>query len=97
VLEAKVGPAPQLLVSGHSHVPFAERVEGTLVINCGSVGRPADCDPRGSFALAEVGRGGDAHVEILRFTYPVDEVVEALARFDVPGVDGNEYLEGVKS
>jgi putative phosphoesterase len=96
LLEGRDGPRPQLLVGGHSHVPFASRLSGTLVINCGSVGRPADCDPRGSFALADIDPGGEANAEIVRFDYPVEETVRTLERLGVPGIDPEEYRQGVK-
>jgi len=95
VLSGYAGPPPDVLVSGHSHVPFVNRVRDTLVINCGSVGRPADLDPRGSLALAEVGEGV-ARAEIVRFDYPVEELVAALASRSVPGVEPAEYRQGVK-
>jgi putative phosphoesterase len=41
------GPPPRVLVAAHSHIPFVSEVGGTLVINCGSVGKPVDGDPRG--------------------------------------------------
>jgi putative phosphoesterase len=95
ILHDRDGPRPRLLVSGHSHVPFASHVNGTLVINCGSIGRPADCDPRGSFALVEIG-DDSVEGEIVRFDYPVEEVVRALERLDVPGVEAEEFRQGVK-
>src|SRR5690606_41509291 len=89
------GAPPDVLVSGHSLVPFVNRVRDTLVINCGGVGRPGDLDPRGSLALAEVGEGV-AREEIVRFDYPVEELVAALASRSVPGVEPAEYRQGVK-
>lgn len=91
------GKRPSLLVSGHTHVPFAREVDGVTVVNCGSVGRPADGDPRGSLALVEVDAAGAVGAEIVRFAYPVEEVVEALRARGVPGVDPEGYRRGVKS
>lgn len=91
------GPAPSLLVCGHSHIPFTKPVNGTIVVNCGSVGRPADGDARGSLALAEIEEGRPPRVEIVRFTYPVDDVVEAIREREVPGIDPEDYVRGIKS
>lgn len=91
------GERPALLVCGHSHVPFAREVDGVTVVNCGSVGRPADGDPSGSLALVEVGAGGGIRAEIVRFPYPVEAVVEAIGARGVPGIDPEEYRRGVKS
>ncbi len=89
-------PSVQVLVCGHSHVPFARRVGGVLVINCGSVGRPADGDPRGSYALVERRQGRAPTARIVRFAYPVAEVVRDIAGRGVPGVDPAEYERGLK-
>ncbi|MEX2583307.1 MAG: metallophosphoesterase family protein [Gemmatimonadota bacterium] len=97
MLESHDGPEPRLLVSGHSHIPFAHQVEGTMVVNCGSVGWPADGDPRGAFAMADADGGGGLHVEIVRFTYPVDEAIAAIERLGVPGIDGEDYRQGLKN
>lgn len=87
---------PSLLVSGHSHVPFVRDVDGVVVVNCGSVGRPADGDRRGSLALVEVDSGNGMRAEIVRFPFSVDSVTEAIAARGVPGVDPEEYRRGVK-
>lgn len=96
-LEPLNGARPAVLVCGHTHVPFAREIEGTLVINCGSVGRPADGDPRGSFALVDFQPQGRIHCRIIRFAYPVERVVEELRARNVPGPTPKEYERGVKS
>jgi predicted phosphodiesterase len=99
-LEAKLrgyeGPPPTLLVAGHSHVPFARSVNGTLVMNCGSVGLPADGDPRGSLLVADISAEGPTDVELVRFHYPVEEVEAAIEEREVPGVDPSQYGRGIK-
>lgn len=87
---------PGVLVCGHTHVPFAREIEGTLVVNCGSVGRPADGDPRGSFALLDFGDSGSIRCQIIRFAYPVEQVTEALRTRNVPGPSAKEYERGIK-
>src|SRR5439155_1557844 len=39
------------LVFGHTHKPWVREYGGVLFINCGSVGKPKDGDPRGLFAI----------------------------------------------
>lgn len=99
-LAAKLEPLeterPAVLVCGHTHIPFARDMAGTLVVNCGSVGRPADGDPRGSFALLHFGDGGGIRCQIIRFAYPVGEVVDALRARSVPGPSAREYEQGIK-
>ncbi len=64
---------PDILVCGHSHVPFARRISGVTVVNAGSVGRPVDGDPRGSYALVEIEAGRPPRGRIVRFSFPPGE------------------------
>ncbi len=78
------GERPDLLVCGHTHIPFARAVGAVRVVNCGSVGRPIDGDPRGSYALCDFGGGGRVQSRIVRFTYPVEALVADLESRGVP-------------
>ena len=96
-LRAKLGDErPGLLVCGHSHIPFARRVAGVHVVNCGSVGKPVDGDPRGSFALAELGPAGRVRCRIVRFAYPVHRVVCDLEERGAKGAEPEEFARAVK-
>ena len=70
---------PDVLVGGHTHVPFARAVDGMLVVNAGTVGRPLDGDPRASWALLDF-EGGRARARIRRVGYPVERTVRAMKR-----------------
>jgi putative phosphoesterase len=70
---------PDVLVGGHTHVPFVRTVDGMLVVNAGTVGRPFDGDPRASWALLEL-EEGRARARIRRVGYPVEETVRAMKR-----------------
>jgi len=72
-------PRPDLLVGGHTHVPFVRTMEGMLIVNAGTVGRPFDGDPRASWALLELEKGR-ARARIRRVRYPVAETVRAMKR-----------------
>ena len=87
---------PDALVCGHSHIPFSRAVSGMYVVNCGSVGRPVDGDPAGSFAVIELGESGKIGVRIVRFAYAVEELVKDLKRKEVPGAVADEYRLGIK-
>src|SRR5208282_3622560 len=55
---------------GHSHMQFNIQVEGTVVLNPGSVGLPRDGDPRAAYAIID-----DYRIELKRVTYPVEETI----------------------
>ena len=43
----------EVMVFGHTHKPWIHTYGDTLFVNCGSVGKPKDGDPRGGFAILE--------------------------------------------
>jgi putative phosphoesterase len=61
------------LLAGHTHQPYTLRVNGTQVVNPGSVGLSRDGDPRAAYAIID----GD-EVQLKRAEYPVEETVRAV-------------------
>src|ERR671910_204924 len=53
-----------VLVFGHTHRPWVHGYGGVLYVNCGSVGKPRDGDPRGGFAVLDAtDKGVAARIE----------------------------------
>ena len=97
-LRAKLGEAsPHVLVCGHSHVPFTKQVGGVRVVNCGSIGRPIDGDPRGSLAYCDFSRTGEVTCRIVRFAYPVQTVIADLQARGAKGIEPQAYHTGTKT
>ncbi len=48
----QIAPPPALFVTAHTHWPFIRQINGTLLLNVGSVGTPADGDRRASYGQA---------------------------------------------
>ena len=71
--EAADGIAAELLLVGHTHVPFQHELETLRVVNPGSLGQPKDGDPRACYAIIE-----DGVTRLERTAYPVEKTVEAL-------------------
>ena len=67
-LREQIDPAAEIFCAGHTHVPFARRLGGTLVVNVGSVGLPFDGDRRAGHARLTRGRGG-WRARIVRLAY----------------------------
>jgi putative phosphoesterase len=65
--------ADDALVFGHTHKPWVHDVGGVRFINCGSVGKPKDGDPRGAFAVLEA-TTSEVRVSIERVAYDADAV-----------------------
>jgi len=81
------------LLFAHTHHPFCERIDGVLLLNPGSVGRPVDGDPRASYALLSVTKKG-IEAELFRVPYDVDQCVAALRTAGLPEEFGNMFLSG---
>ena len=71
-----------VVVTGHRHKAFHRVVNRRHFIAAGSVGRPADGDPRTGFAVIEM--DGEVRVSFRRLAYDVDAAVEALKRRGAP-------------
>jgi putative phosphoesterase len=72
-----------VLVFGHTHKPWVREYGGVLFVNCGSVGKPKDSDPRAGFAVLEPARDG-INVEIVRVDYPADAVALQMREVGLP-------------
>ena len=77
-----------VLVFGHTHKPWVHEYGGVLFVNCGSVGKPKDGDPRAAFAILDA-RGGAVDVSIQRVEYDAEAVAREVAAAGLPG----EYAE----
>jgi diadenosine tetraphosphatase ApaH/serine/threonine PP2A family protein phosphatase len=53
-------------------------------VNCGSVGKPKDGDPRGAFALLELDDAGDVRARIERVGYDVETVAREVTAAGLP-------------
>ncbi len=71
-----------MLLFGHTHYPYAKTIHNTLFVNTGSVGKPKDGDPRGSYVILKTGRR--TNVEIRRVRYDVTAAADAIRETDLP-------------
>ena len=74
-----------MLVFGHTHKPWAHEYGGVLFVNCGSVGKPKDGDPRAAFAILELDDSGQVRVSIERVPYDAEAVAREVAAAGLPG------------
>lgn len=71
-----------VLLFGHTHFPYTKTINKTLFVNTGSVGKPKDGDPRGSYVILKTGRR--TNVEIRRVKYDVKAAADAIRETDLP-------------
>jgi len=82
-----------VLVFGHTHKPWVKECGGVLFVNCGSVGKPKDGDPRGSFALLET---VDSHVRVSieRVNYDAEAVSREMRAVGLPEELADKLMTG---
>ena len=73
----------KVLVFGHTHKPWVREHGGVLFVNCGSVGKPKDGDPRAAFAILEPA-GAEVVVTIERVAYDAEGVAREVAAAGLP-------------
>lgn len=66
-----------VLVFGHTHVPWTREISGVTFVNAGSAGKPKDGDSRACWVMLHVSSSGDMAVDYHRVDY--DIAVEAPA------------------
>jgi putative phosphoesterase len=95
-LETKLkNTRPDILVCGHTHIPFVKKVRGMLIVNCGSTGQSVDGDPSPSYAIISVD-GKPASGRIIRFEYNINETIKALKHTSLPKTLQKDFMEGSK-
>ncbi|WP_066633285.1 metallophosphoesterase family protein [Desulfolucanica intricata] len=71
-----------VLVCGHTHLPYHRVVEGWHIINAGSAGKPKHGDPRAVYALIEM--GNDIQVDFIKVPYDHESAARAVEKAGLP-------------
>lgn len=98
-LRRQIDPAAAVFCAGHTHMPFTRRLDGTLVVNVGSVGLPFDGDRRAAYARLTRGRGG-WEARIVRLAYDFDATERIFLEggmFDAIGAYGPLVLREIQT
>ena len=67
-----------VLVFGHTHIPWVKEIVDVVMVNDGSAGKPKDGDPRAAWALFEVTPKRPVSVNIQRVPYDIAPVAAAI-------------------
>ncbi|MEM2111753.1 MAG: metallophosphoesterase family protein [Candidatus Bathyarchaeia archaeon] len=71
-----------VLIFGHTHIPYHRVVDNVHMLNVGSVGKPKDRDPRACYATIEF--GDTLNFKFKRVSYPIEEAVKAIKQSSLP-------------
>lgn len=69
------GVNENIILCGHSHYPFLGQVEGKLIFNVGSVGRPLDGDNSAAYGILDFSSPIQPRFELKRVCYPIMDTV----------------------
>jgi len=72
-----------VIVFGHTHVPFHRVVDGVHFINTGSVGRPKDGNPRAGYCVLTIAESSVTSEQI-RVDYDVEAASDRLIKAGLP-------------
>lgn len=81
---------PEVIVMGHTHLPFVETVGNTLVVNPGSVGQPRDRDPRASYGIIDL---NSLSCQIHRVEYDIEKIAKDTSQ-ELPKALSDRLYEG---
>jgi putative phosphoesterase len=68
-----------VILVGHTHLPFVRRIGNRTVVNPGSLGQPKDGGPDASYAVWQ-----DGEFTLRKMKYPVDRTVAKIADLTLP-------------
>jgi len=82
VIELFTEAGCDVLVCGHTHVPYHRELNGKHLINAGSVGRPKHGDPKATYCILTI--DSEIRVEFPKVPYDSDTVAEAILAEGLP-------------
>lgn len=80
-----------ILIIGHTHIPYQVNRGSKLILNPGSVGQPRDGDPRASYLTIET---NPLHAEHHRVEYNIDATTEAMEAIGLPHILATRLYRG---
>jgi predicted phosphodiesterase len=69
-----------VLVFGHTHIPWTRMIRNVLFINAGSAGKPKDGNPQACWVMVSLEKNHPPRVEFHRVSYDVARTATAICR-----------------
>jgi predicted phosphodiesterase len=76
-----------VLLVGHTHIPFGRHVGQTLLVNPGSLGQPKSGGPLACYAVLKGGK-----ISFRSFRYPVESTVHKIRAMPIPAAIQNDLI-----
>jgi len=81
-----------ILIIGHTHIPFIKKLKSCLVINAGSVGQPRDGINKASFIIFDTEK---FDAKIMRLEYDIKTSAEKIIKAGLPTILAQRLFFGV--
>ncbi len=81
-----------IMIYGHTHIPYRKDIGGKVFINAGSVGKPKDGDTRTCTAIIDITDKG-VKSEFVRTPYDIEKVASAITSGGLPAYFADKLRE----
>jgi putative phosphoesterase len=82
-----------ILLCGHTHLPYHRRIADKDVINVGSIGRPKHGNPNSIYTIVEVA-DGNVTTEFIEVAYPVEKITAAIKDSELADISTKIFETG---
>lgn len=82
VIEVTKEITEDIIICGHTHIPYYKVINSKHVINCGSVGKPKHGNPNATYVVVTI-KEKNVHAEILEIPYDYEKTAEAIESSDI--------------
>ena len=72
-----------ILICGHTHLPYTKNLQGKYLINTGSAGKPKDGDIRAGYVILTLTESA-VETENIRVVYDVEAMAKAIEATNLP-------------
>ncbi|MEM2768758.1 MAG: YfcE family phosphodiesterase [Candidatus Pacearchaeota archaeon] len=80
-----------ILIFGHTHIPFIKNINSKLVINPGSIGQPRDGNNKASFCIIDL---ENLEAKIFRKIYDINKIAEDIKQKGLPRIFADRLYLG---
>lgn len=72
-----------IIICGHTHLPYTRVMDAKCLINVGSVGKPKDGDNRAAYTVIKLTESS-LETEVIRVNYDVEQIAQAIEASGLP-------------
>ncbi|MDA8228814.1 MAG: metallophosphoesterase family protein [Desulfitobacterium hafniense] len=82
-----------ILICGHTHIPYIKKLSNGYIINTGSVGKPKHGKPNSTYVIVEISSSDGIKAEILEVAYNYEKTAEEIEKCGLP----TDFAEAIRN